>query len=70
MDSTSIIVFMASTVLLFIVTQKIRNGKRVSYDSLLEKINSKEKLAYDQKLLRDQRKLMDELASMRYARKM
>jgi flagellar export protein FliJ len=35
----------------------------------LKKIKYKERLAYQQKVLQDQRKLMDEIASIRYARK-
>ena len=35
----------------------------------LKKIKHKERLAYQQKLLQNQRKLMDELASIRHARK-
>jgi flagellar export protein FliJ len=36
---------------------------------ILEEIKSKERLAYQQKLMQDERKLMDELASIRHARK-
>jgi flagellar export protein FliJ len=35
----------------------------------LEKIKYKERLAYHQKLMQDERKLMDELVSIRHARK-
>jgi len=36
---------------------------------ILEKIKYKERLAYQRKLMQDERKLMDELASIRHARK-
>ena len=56
-------------------TAKIVDQKRHELISImhkhktLKKIKYKERLAYQQKLLQDQRKLMDEIASIRHARK-
>ena len=57
-------------------TAKLVDQKREELISImqkhktLEKIKSKERLAYQRKLMQDERKLMDELASIRHARKM
>ena len=56
-------------------TAKIVDQKRHELISImqkhktLKKIKYKERLAHQQKLLQDQRKLMDEIASIRHARK-
>jgi flagellar FliJ protein len=57
-------------------TAKLVDQKRHELISIMQKrktlknLKNKEQQAYQQKLLQDERKLMDELASIRHARKM